>query len=63
MGPDAPLCNTTSQVNRYRYFLILNYVQGHGQQKTLIIKDSQANQYLVRNLFGVFKNQSLPKVS
>jgi len=47
MGPDAPLCNTTSQ--------------GHGQQKTLIIKDSQANQYLVRNLFGVFKNQSLPK--
>jgi len=47
MGPDAPVCNTTTQ--------------GHGQQKTLIIKDSQANQYLVRNLFGVFKNQSLPK--
>ena len=61
MGPDAPVCNTTSQVEKF-FFRIRQNVKGHGQQKTLIIKDSQANQHLVRNLFGVFKNQSLPKV-
>lgn len=47
LGPGAPVCRDTSQ--------------GHGQQKVIAIRDYEENPYMVRNLFGVFKNQNLPK--